>query len=150
MLHTHTQTQTQTQTRHDTSSTSCRTYFSKLQDFLYKCRQILSNSGIHMQCEIVLSRFVTVGDLKLLNMYEYVVFLCASKFIGLHIIIKGKPHKVKEKMKDMVVQNLTTPVRTQKKCEVEKKCRPMFQRFSCLALEHQSKFGWVRLVVRVS
>jgi hypothetical protein len=97
VTHTHTQTQTQTQTRHDTSSTSCRTYFSKLQDFLYKCRQILSNSGIHMQCEIVLSRFVTVGDLKLLNMYEYVVFLCASKFIGLHIIIKGKPHKVKKK-----------------------------------------------------
>ena len=74
-----------------------------------------------MQCEIVLSRFVTVGDLKLLNMYEYVVFLCASKFIGLHIIIKGKPHKVKKKMKDMAVQNLTTPVRTQKNVKLKKK-----------------------------
>jgi len=82
-----------------------------------------------MQCEIVLSRFVTVGDLKLLNMYEYVVFLCASKFIGLHIIIKGKPHKVKKKMKDMAVQNLTTPVRTQKKCEVEKNVGPCFKGF---------------------
>jgi hypothetical protein len=57
------------------------------------------------------------------------VFLCASKFIGLHIIIKGKPHKVKKKWKTWQFRISQRQYEHKKNVKLKKNVGPCFKGF---------------------